>query len=215
MDWYYSDNGRQAGPVTDAEIEALVRAGKIQPDTLVWHPGMKDWQPYQNAVAPAPRGADEKAAGKPAFVQRPEEGAAAIREELQYAGFWIRFGAVFIDGIILAVFNMMFGFAAALVMTGSESATGLMQFLQFVVGLAYVTFFLGKFGATPGKMACGLRVVTPDGGRISYARAFGRHFGTLLSSILLCIGYLMVVFDDEKRALHDRVCGTRVIRKPV
>jgi uncharacterized RDD family membrane protein YckC len=35
----------------------------------------------------------------------------------------------------------------------------------------------------------------------------------MLSAILLGIGYLMIAFDDEKRALHDRICDTRVIKK--
>jgi len=56
-----------------------------------------------------------------------------------------------------------------------------------------------------------IKVVTPDGGRISYARATGRHFAKILSGIICYIGYLMAFWDDEKRALHDRMCGTRVI----
>ena len=41
-------------------------------------------------------------------------------------------------------------------------------------------------------------------------RAIGRHFSEWLSSILF-IGYIMAAFDEEKRALHDRICGTRVV----
>jgi uncharacterized RDD family membrane protein YckC len=62
-------------------------------------------------------------------------------------------------------------------------------------------------------MACGLRVVRPDGEKISYARACGRTFAEVVSSLILMIGYLMVIFDDEKRALHDRICDTRVVKK--
>jgi uncharacterized RDD family membrane protein YckC len=76
---------------------------------------------------------------------------------------------------------------------------------------AYEIFFIGAYGATLGKMLMKIKVVTPEGGRISYARATGRHFAKLLSGIILYIGYLMAFWDDEKRALHDRMCGTRVI----
>ena len=72
---------------------------------------------------------------------------------------------------------------------------------------------VGKHGATPGKMACGLKVVSPDGGPVSYGKACGRFFAEMLSGLTLGIGYIMVAFDDEKRALHDRICNTRVIRK--
>jgi uncharacterized RDD family membrane protein YckC len=55
--------------------------------------------------------------------------------------------------------------------------------------------------------------VVADGGRVSYSRALGRHFAKWLSSIILGIGFIMAVFDDERRTLHDRICETRVVRK--
>jgi uncharacterized RDD family membrane protein YckC len=72
---------------------------------------------------------------------------------------------------------------------------------------------IGKYGATLGKMACKIKVVTPDGGRVTYLRAFGRYFAKLLSAMICFIGYIMAGFDDEKRALHDRICDTRVVCK--
>jgi len=82
-----------------------------------------------------------------------------------------------------------------------------------MIGVTYATFFIGKYAATPGKMACKLKVVTSDGGQVSYARAFGRYFAEFLSAIIFFIGYIMAAFDEEKRALHDRICDTRVIKK--
>lgn len=57
MNWFYVNNGQQAGPVDDAQLAELVAAGKIQPDTLIWREGMGNWQPYrtqfpQPATAP-------------------------------------------------------------------------------------------------------------------------------------------------------------------
>ncbi len=52
MTWYYVDAGQQAGPVDDSALAELVRSGKIQPDTLVWHEGMQAWSAYRN-VAPS------------------------------------------------------------------------------------------------------------------------------------------------------------------
>ena len=78
--------------------------------------------------------------------------------------------------------------------------------------MLYETFYLVQYGATPGKMIFKLRVVTPDGGGISWGRAIGRHFAKYLSGITLMIGYIMAGFDSEKRALHDYIAGTRVIR---
>jgi hypothetical protein len=56
MNWYYVDNGKQAGPIEDLQLQQLASAGVIQPDTLVWREGMANWQPYIQ-VAPAGVGA--------------------------------------------------------------------------------------------------------------------------------------------------------------
>ena len=53
MDWYYAVNGQQTGPVSEAEFDELVRSGKINPDTPVWHEGMAGWQRLHE-VRPAP-----------------------------------------------------------------------------------------------------------------------------------------------------------------
>ncbi len=158
------------------------------------------------------------AACKPMYVQMLEQGAARPGE-LLYAGFAPRFAAKFVDGLILFVVNMGISFLIGLMITKQSGPSSVLVFkavellLQTALAATMVTYFLGKFGATPGKMALGLAVVTPEGGEISYSRAFGRYFAEILSSIILFIGYLMVLFDEEKRALHDRICNTRVIRR--
>ena len=157
---------------------------------------------------------------KPIFVQRLKEGAE-LRGEMIYAGFWIRFGAKFLDGLIQWVASVVIGIITGLVLMpavgrGSQLrilVNLLVNVLTIGVAVAYNTYFLGKYGATPGKMACGLKVVTSDGGKISYARAIGRYFAEWLNFLTLYIGYIMAGFDEEKRALHDRICDTRVIRK--
>src|SRR6266487_6299240 len=53
MNWYYVDAGQQAGPVDEAQLEELLRTGKIQDDTLVWREGMVNWQPYSQVKSPA------------------------------------------------------------------------------------------------------------------------------------------------------------------
>jgi len=48
---------------------------------------------------------------------------------------------------------------------------------------------------------------------ITYGRATGRCFAEILSGMICYIGYLMAAFDEEKRALHDRICNTRVVKR--
>lgn len=161
---------------------------------------------------------------KPVFIQKLKEGAR-LPGVMEYGGFWIRLVAKFIDGLVLWLVNLVMGFLVgffvALVTSPMISksnstlpaAVHIFLFLmQFVIPAIYVTWFLGKYGATPGKMACKLQVVTSDGGQITYARACGRHFAEMLSAIILAIGYLMAAFDNEKRTLHDRICNTRVVK---
>jgi len=246
MSWYYAEAGQQRGPVTDAELEDLVKAGTVQPDTLIWRDGMPNWQSYSQvqggaappSAAPLPEdavvcsscgrmfGRDEVikygdawvcAACKPAFVQRLKEGVS-LPGVLDYATFWTRLGAKVLDLIILWVINALFGFivgfaASGAVRSGDRLAMQLfLMFVSIAVNLGYGVFFLGKFGATPGKMACKIKVVTPEGERISYGRACGRCLAELLSGMICYIGYIMAGFDAEKRTLHDRICNTRVIK---
>ncbi len=46
MEWYYARGGQQHGPVSEVELEALVRSGQIADATLVWRPGLVNWQSY-------------------------------------------------------------------------------------------------------------------------------------------------------------------------
>jgi uncharacterized RDD family membrane protein YckC len=167
------------------------------------------------------------AACKPAFVQKIQDGVTP-KGEFRYAGFWIRVGAYIIDKLILSGVGFIVGtilgiiFGTSTMFMNPEDIVfsskywfflATQQFTGIAILVSYKTYLTGRFGATVGKMACGLKVVTPSGGRVSYLRAFGRSFAEYISGLILCIGYIMVAFDSEKRSLHDRICSTRVIYK--
>jgi len=88
---------------------------------------------------------------------------------------------------------------------------GISTLIGLAIGVAYEVYFLSAHGATPGKMALGLKVIRADGGPISPMLALARYFASWVSAVILLIGYIMAAFDPEKRALHDRICETRVI----
>lgn len=256
MNWYYAEGDRQAGPVTEEQLRALVSAGNIGGDTYVWKEGMAEWKPFNEVKdglatgapapaagpgeagkAPAPAAASGQAVCvecgrlfpesemisyqgmkvcgncKPAFFQKVQEGTAAVA--LNYAGFWIRLGAVILDSILLffGYFALMMIFMPAM-MSGEEVAPNVIfTVLTYALYIFYYVFFHGKFGATPGKMAVAIKVVMPDGSPITYARAFGRMLGELVNGFTFTIGYIIAAFDKEKRALHDFIANTRVIHK--
>lgn len=242
MAWYYAEGNQRVGPLTEEQFQAAVAQGKVNGTTLVWQDGMKNWAPFattglgsissgsvqggfvQCAECGKSFPADEVIAYagkhicggcKAIFFQRIKEGGS-LPGEFVYGGFWIRFVAKFLDGIILSVFSFVIQLPLSLAMPADPENALVPVLINYVfglvVGIAYPTFFLGKYGATPGKMAFGLKVVRSDGEQITYLRAFGRYFAEILSSLIFLIGYIMAAFDDEKRALHDRICDTRVIR---
>jgi uncharacterized RDD family membrane protein YckC len=157
---------------------------------------------------------------KPAFVQKVKEGVSL--EAMSYAGFWWRFLAKLIDGLVLLVVvipYLVYVFGTAIKTAPGQvpnfAQLGIQIFGQLAItvfSVGYKTIFQGKWGATLGKMACGLRVVTADGAPISYARAFGRAMAEILSGMICYIGYIIAGFDSQKRALHDHIANTRVIR---
>lgn len=151
-----------------------------------------------------------------------------------FGGFWIRFVAYFIDALVLAIPSFVvgaivltaFGFSpAAQFEMGFQAelaagrdpnlqlANNLSTLLQILLGWGYYGIMHSQKGATLGKMAVGLRVVEQNGLYPSFARASGRYFATILSSCLCLIGYIWAGFHPQKRALHDLIAGTWVVRK--
>jgi len=125
---------------------------------------------------------------EPALPSQP-----VVAAEPQRAGFWVRGGALIIDGLILALTALL-----------------PVQGLGVLVAIAYKTIFISQGGQTPGKMAAGIKVVAVSGEPIGIGRALARALSEYLSVIPLGIGY-MIAATPEKRALHDYVVGTRVV----
>lgn len=168
---------------------------------------------------------------KDLFFQRVREQgiASAILTLHRYGGFWIRFLARVIDGAILWAFFIALLFIWEAVMqrvilnpakaTPSDLAAvmgglGLIYLLSTAAVVLYESWFLFRRGATPGKLAVGVRVVRPNAEPLTLGRCIGRAFAYLLTSMVpLAVGFIMAGVDEEKRALHDRLCDTRVVYK--
>lgn len=163
---------------------------------------------------------------KPIYLSRLQAGAAP--GAMRYKGFWIRAVELIVDGILLdALFSpfliammlplfraAMTGRQPSVLMVGALSRQLVVfDLLFFTAFIAYNTLMLGRFGATLGDMVIGAVVVTPEGGRISYARALGRTLMKEVSGLILGIGYFIAAFDEQKRTLHDRVAGTVVVAR--
>lgn len=175
---------------------------------------------------------------KPAFLSRVMASGAAGASPLawHYGGLWIRVGARFVDGLIFAVpmliIAVMFvpNLMRASRQAGNPPSPPNLAFLAgfftffavaFLVGGCYEVLMLKYYSGTLGKMACGLKVIRSDGRSLSWGVCFGRFFMwnvvtcglPYINSVLMLVSGIMAGVDDEKRALHDRVCDTRVVYK--
>lgn len=163
---------------------------------------------------------------KPAYLSRVMASGPGAVTALRYAGVGIRFGARFIDGLVFIPFAIV---AAVILPNLTRPAGGgtaaLFNGSLIVVAVFFALFYevlmLRYWGATLGKMACGLKVVRSDASGLGWGVSFGRYFMynvvisaiPLVNWILLLTTAIMAGVDDQRRGLHDRVCDTRVIYK--
>lgn len=133
---------------------------------------------------------------------------------LNYASFWIRFGAFVLDYGLIILLALIFGFVSAFFLgitleTESDTVVG------FIIIVAYHTLFLSIYSSTPGKLLYGLEVIDEKTReRIKFGKALGRSLSYFLSSILLGLGFWNIAFDKPRhRGWHDKIANTLVIRK--
>ena len=142
-------------------------------------------------------------------------------------GFWIRFVASFIDGIIVGIISnipmiivgVMIGLGSAAAGADPAASSMMITVFAWVFGICAGFFYYGWFyknkGATPGKMLLGLQVVNENTGeRIGYGTTFLREYiGKFIAALILMIGFIMAGLRQDKRGLHDMLAGTRVMRR--
>jgi uncharacterized RDD family membrane protein YckC len=141
------------------------------------------------------------------------------RTHMVYAGFWARVGAQVLDGLIFgvpayAIFVAVMMYVAVLVQENAQVPTlVLLAYVPlYVFPILYEASMLSlKNGQTVGKMALRLRVIRPDGSRITAGQAWGRAVMRLILGCLVVVDYIPYFFTDEKTTLHDMVAGTRVV----
>jgi uncharacterized RDD family membrane protein YckC len=152
-----------------------------------------------------------------------------------YGGFWLRFVAHLIDGLLLgAVFlaicipvAMLSGLGAAIQSMARHNSepdpaaiAAFASSIALLVGvttlgswLYYAYFESSDWQGTIGKKVISLVVTDLNGNRISFARASGRFFAKIISGLIpLGIGYILAGVTEKKQALHDMIAGCLVLR---
>jgi uncharacterized RDD family membrane protein YckC len=178
--------------------------------------------PAPAPAAPSPPTEEAKTADP--LASEPATSSAQTTGE--YAGFWIRFLALLIDGVILGVvvgvITVAFGGAAFVSAPNEPTAAttgvfaglfGTMQLLIWAIDIVYFVGLTGTYGATLGKMMLGLRVVDTNGQKIGFGKAALREIiGKWISAFIFGLGYLWVAFDEKKQGWHDKIAGTFVVK---
>ncbi len=158
---------------------------------------------------------------RPAALGRRKPVAGAEKNE-EPAGFGVRLIAAVVDGMILGIplflTTLVWGtFALGATDTGPRALPSfgvpLIAIAFPMLCLIYFVFFWGYRGATPGKSLLAIVVESEDGeSPIGYQRAALRALGYVASLLIMGLGFALIAFSDDKRGLHDRIAGTRVMR---
>ncbi len=155
--------------------------------------------------------------------------------EVKYAGFWLRLAAYIIDYIVLQLvvgimsLPFMVGMITGIIAASKEASEGpeiiaivgvIMSFVFVIVIISLIVGWLyyallesSKYQGTLGKVAVGIKVTDTVGNKITFARATGRYFGKIISSMTIYIGFIMAGFTVKKQALHDIMSDCLVIKK--
>jgi uncharacterized RDD family membrane protein YckC len=208
--WYLQGEAEAMGPYTGHVIRQMIEAGSVGASSLVARVGATQW----STVAEVPWFA--------AYVP--------ARPPVKYAGFWIRLWAYILDSLLVTL-----GIGVVLLIVGAIAAAIMALFgvnnlerpmppelaemlplvlIIMVIALSlfyYIYFPSTRWQATPGKRLAGIYIIREDGRPVTGLLALGRLFAYNLSSLPLCIGFLMIAFTKQKTGLHDLVCGTRVV----
>jgi len=139
-----------------------------------------------------------------------------------YAGFWWRFLAYVIDTLISSCIFFPLGalLGVAIVASGEDPSSPQMLAARLGInGISLVATWLyfaiaesSSWQGTVGKKVLGLRVTDVNGSQINFGKATGRHFGKIISGLILGIGFVMIAFTEQKQGLHDMMAGTLVLK---
>lgn len=173
-----------------------------------------------------PPSLETKQGSIPASLETRQESTPASQEakqEQKYVGFWARFAANFLDGILISLFvspaSIYIGYLVSkgdffLFSSISEYGARAIAFYSVLYILAQIILLVlwCKKQASIGKMAIAAKIVDARTGKApTKNQLIGRYFAYLLSFLPLGLGFLWIAFDSKKQGWHDKLAGTAVI----
>ena len=237
IDTSITDGDRRQGPYTIDEIRNFVNEGKITDETLVWHSGETNWKAWKDF----PEASEEPEQTEEEILKQTIETLLQSRmQQKRFAGFFVRANAFIIDNIILSVIGAVILYIMSsagsvdlnavteIARQISENPTstelvskalelpGMSTFFTIwsVVQAIYFIVFHAVWGATPGKRLLHIHVEMANGEKLSWAFSIFRFIASIVTQATLIfygLGYLIVLVEPQKRALHDFIARTRVV----
>ena len=239
IDESITDGDRRKGPYTIEDIRELVKDKKIREETLVWHSGMETFSPWKELeesrdpdVLPEEELLKQTIETIISDKRNNKIYAGFLPRAIAFFLDNLIIGVVgFLILQILAVTRLVdlsaVTQAAEALQTAENSSTvqmletfmsdPSMEILIIAVSIfqaLYFIIFTAIKGATPGKMALHLQVETADGKKASWATSVIRYVASIFTQFTLAlygIGYIIVLFDPKRRALHDHIAQSRVV----
>jgi uncharacterized RDD family membrane protein YckC len=136
-----------------------------------------------------------------------------------YVGLVTRLVAFVIDAILILVVELIIGVSGVVIITVLHLPKEVNAILAVLGGVIYIVWSISYFvgfwcatGQTPGARVMQFRVLTADGKVLRPRRALIRCIGLLLAAIPLFAGYVLILFDHQRRGFQDRLAGTVVVR---
>jgi uncharacterized RDD family membrane protein YckC len=139
---------------------------------------------------------------------------------LRYGGFWVRFLAIFLDGIVITVITSalsVFALGGNMFVTSTNAGVVSIDYTYnafgALIGLIYFVGFWGWRGQTPGMIPFNMRIVmADDGSKPDWVRMLLRYVGLIISIVIFFLGVIWAGFDRRKQGWHDKMAGTVVVR---
>ena len=241
IDTSITDGDRRQGPYSIDEIRDFVNEGKIKDETLVWHTGEANWKAWKDfpEASEPPEPTEEEL-----LKQTIETLLQGRMQRKRFAGFFVRANAFIIDNLILSVVGAIFLYIMSLagmldlnavseivnqyidnpasteLVSKALELPGMSTFFTIwsVVQAIYFIVFHAVWGATPGKKLMRIHVEMANGEKLSWAFSIFRFVASIVTQATLIfygLGYLIVLIDPQKRALHDFIAQTRVVHNAI
>ena len=136
-----------------------------------------------------------------------------------YAGFVTRATGLVVDEVVILVVGAV-GLIGAGFILNAVIPGGVNVNLESILGAAawgtllttaYFVGFWSLAGQTPGMRLMRIVLVPESGTRIGLWRGLRRMVGVVACWLTLGLGFALVLVDDRRQGLHDKIGGTLVL----